>query len=703
LKKNIQLLFLTILFSNDPPIAKQIPHQIQIHNQTLIDNYYWMNQKGDDWVLNYLNEENQYRDKVLANTTQLHKELYNEMINRLPDYENSVPYIHNNYEYRKIFLKGNDYEIYQRRLVTKKNREWNDILDINELAREFEYADVGWIQPSPNNQYLAFGIDTQGNYRYFIKILNLVTGELLKENIPNTWGKCVWHPDNNRIFYSEKDYTNRNLCIKQHWIGFNNLDDEELIFEEIDTQYSVYLSQSKSGRYMFIGSESTNATDFSFIDLQDKNLKINNISNRKKYHLYYPIQYEKSFYILTNSKNHTENKIVSTLISNPGVQYWKNLFIPEEGHTFENFTIINDHIIIKARHNVNPYFQITNLKNDSTFTIKFKEKLFYLGFKDNYDKDAKHFRFEYSSPTTPQIIYDYDLENYELISKYKRQLNNNFSSNNYNIERHSVMDKSNSAQIPITLIYHKDFYPNTGDNPVLLYGYGAYGSITDSYFTNSYISLMDRGVVIAIAHIRGSADLGKQWYNDGKMLQKLNTFTDFIDCANYLLKNKITTSDRLFAQGISAGGLLMGVVANMAPQLFKGMLIEVPFLDVITTMSDANIPLTTQEYNEWGNPEIRNYFDYMIQYSPYENITEQDYPSMFITASYNDSQVGYWEPAKYVAKLRQFKTDDNLLILSTDMTGSHSGPSGRYSGYKLIALEYAFLLDQAGFTYQGSH
>ena len=448
MKKNIQLLFLTILFSNDPPIAKQIPHQIQIHNQTRIDNYYWMNQKGDDWVLNYLNEENQYRDKVLANTTQLHKELYNEMINRLPDYENSVPYIHNNYEYRKIFLKGNDYEIYQRRLVTKKNREWNDILDINELAREFEYADVGWIQPSPNNQYLAFGIDTQGNYRYFIKILNLVTGELLKENIPNTWGKCVWHPDNNRIFYSEKDYTNRNLCIKQHWIGFNNLDDEELIFEEIDTQYSVYLSQSKSGRYMFIGSESTNATDFSFIDLQDKNLKINNISNRKKYHLYYPIQYEKSFYILTNSKNHTENKIVSTLISNPGVQYWKNLFIPEEGHTFENFTIINDHIIIKARHNVNPYFQITNLKNDSTFTIKFKEKLFYLGFKDNYDKDAKHFRFEYSSPTTPQIIYDYDLENYELISKYKRQLNNNFSSNNYNIERHSVMDKSNSNSKP---------------------------------------------------------------------------------------------------------------------------------------------------------------------------------------------------------------------------------------------------------------
>ena len=702
MKKILLFLFLTKLICNDAPIAKKLPHQLQSHNNTRIDDYYWMNQKGDDWVLNYLNEENEYRDKTLSHTKELQQELYNEMTSRLPEAENSVPYIYNNYEYRKVYLKEKDYEIYQRRLSSKKNSEWITILDVNHLADKYDYADIGWIQPSPNNQYLAFGIDTQGNFRFFIKVINLITGELLNENIPNTWGKCIWHPDNNRIFYSEKDHTNRNLYIKQHWIGFNEPNTDELIFEEKDTQFSVYISQSKSGRFMFIGSESTSATEFSFIDLQDKKLKINKISPREEHHLYYPLQYEDSFFILTNSDHNIENKIITTEISQPEIQNWENSFIPKKGHTFENFTIIDNHIIIKARHNVNPYFQITNLENDSTFTLKFDEKLYYLGFKNNYDKDAKHFRFEYSSPTTPEIIYDYDLENYELTPRYTRELNNNFNSDNYNIERHTIWDKSNSVQIPLTLIYHKDFYLNNGQNPVLLYGYGAYGSITDSYFTNSYISLMYRGVIIALAHVRGSGDLGKQWYNDGKMFQKMNTFTDFIDCANFLIKNNITTTERLFAQGISAGGLLMGAVANMAPDLFKGMFIEVPFVDVITTMSDADIPLTTQEYDEWGNPEIRDYFDYMIKYSPYENISAMDYPAMFVTASYNDSQVGYWEPAKYVAKLREFKTDENPLILSTDMTGSHSGPSGRFSGYKLIALEYAFLLDQAGFTHQGN-
>ena len=698
MNKILLFLFLSILICNEAPIPKKIPHDITIHNKTRNDNYYWMNYKDDEWVLDYLNEENEYRDKILSHTSHLQTKLYNEMINRLPETENSVPYNYNGYEYRKIYLKNYDYEIYQRRNTTKDIQgNWQTILNVNELAENYDYADIGWIQPSPNNQFLAFGIDTQGNYRFFIKIINIITGELLKENIPNTWGKCVWHPDNKRIFYSEKDNTNRNLYIKQHWLGFNNPNDNQIIFEEKDTEYSVYLSQSKSGKYIFIGSESTIATEFSYIDLEDNKLKIHNIAPRQKKHLYYPIEYKDYFFILTNFNHNIENKIIRTNLKNPGISNWEDLIIPKKGHTFENFIIANNHIIVEARHNVNPYFQVTNLENDSTFTISFDDELYYLSFKDNIDKNAQHFRFEYSSPTIPEIIYDYSLDNYELTPKYSKKLKNNFNSNNYKMERHDVWDKLNQVKIPLTLVYHKDFYSNNGQNPVLLYGYGAYGSITDSYFTNSYISLMDRGVIIAIAHIRGSGDLGKQWYEDGKMFYKMNTFTDFIDCANYLLKNNITTSKRLFAQGISAGGLLMGGVANMAPELFKGMLIEVPFVDVMTTMSDPSIPLTTQEYNEWGNPRIRDYFDYMMQYSPYDNISKIDYPSIFVTASYNDSQVGYWEPAKYVAKLREFKTDNNPLILSTDMTGSHSGPSGRFSGYKLIALEYSFLLDQVGF------
>ena len=698
------LLFLFIIpsFCIEPPKAKKLPHQIQIHNKTWNDEYYWLNQKDDDWVLNYLNSENEYRDQALSHTTDLQEELYNEMTDRLPVEEFSVPYSDNGFEYRKIYLEKNDYEIYQRRQISKKNLPWETILDVNKLAEKYDYADIGWIQPSPNNQYLAFGIDTQGNYRFYIKIINLITGELLKENIPYSWGKCIWHPDSKRFYYSEKDHTNRNLYIKQHWLGFNDPEDNKIIFEEKDSLFSVYISQSKSDRYMFLGSESTNTTEFSYIDFQDNRLKINTISPRKKHHLYYPLQHENYFYILTNSNNHIENKIVKVPIENPQMDNWETKFTPKQNYTFENFTIIKNHIIIKQRNDVKPSYQIINLETDSSFTIKFDEELYYMGFKDNYNENAEFFRFEFSSPKTPEIIYDYHFENNELTVKYSKKLNHDFDSNNYTLTKLYVPDRKNETQIPLTLIYRTDFFQQNGQNPILLSGYGAYGSITDSYFINSHISLLDRGVVIAFAHIRGSGDLGKKWYEDGKMFHKMNTFTDFIDCAKFLIDNNYTSSNRLFAQGVSAGGLLMGAVSNLAPELFKGIIAEVPFVDVITTMSDASLPLTTQEYEEWGNPTIREYFDYMMKYSPYDNIEKKDYPAMFVTASYNDSQVGYWEPAKYVAKLREFKTDNNPLILSTDMTGSHSGPSGRFSGYKLIGLEWAFLLDQVGFIHQGN-
>ena len=704
LQKIILLIIsINLTLAIQPPIAKELPHQIEIHNKIRNDDFYWMNQKDDDWVLDYLHQENQYRDQILEHTKELQEELYNEMTDRLPVEEISVPYSDNGYEYRNLYLKNNDYEIYQRRLISKKNLLWETFLDVNKLAENYDYVDIGWIQPSPNNQYLAFGIDTKGNYRYFIKILNLITGELLSENISNTWGKCIWHPDNKRLFYSEKDNTNRNLYIKQHWLGFNSQQDEDLIFEEKDPMFSVYISQSKSKRYMFIGSESTNTTEFSFIDLYDKKQTIHIISPREKHHLYYPLQHRDSFYILTNDNHHIENKIIKVPIENTKKDNWKTIFTPKSKYTFENFTIVNNHLIILERHNVLPSFKIINLESDSTYSVKFDDKLYYIDFKDNFELNANHFRFEFSSPSTPKIIYDYQFSESELIIKYKKKLNDDFNSNNYIIEQKNVWDRDKKIKIPLSLVYHKDFFQQNSEQPLYLYGYGSYGSITDSYFINSHISLLDRGVIIAIAHVRGSGDLGRQWYEDGKMLQKMNTFTDFIDCAKFLIDNKFTTSERLFASGVSAGGLLMGAIVNMEPELFKGIIAEVPFVDVITTMSDASIPLTTQEYEEWGNPGIRDYFDYMMQYSPYDNIEAKDYPAMLVTASYNDSQVGYWEPAKWVAKLRGYKTDNHPLMLSTDMTGSHSGPSGRFSGYTLIALQFAFLLDQVGFIHQGNH
>lgn len=372
------IISLALTFSNEPPIAKKLPHQLKIHNQTRNDDYYWFNQKDDDWVLDYLHAENEYRDLVLEHTNELQEELLNEMTNRMPEEDISAPYEYNGYEYRKLYLKDNDYEIYQRRTISKKDNPWTTFLDVNELAEKFDYVDIGWIQPSPNNQFLAMGIDTQGNYRFFIKIFNLVTGEFFATNIPNTWGKCIWHPDNNRIFYSEKDHTNRNLYIKQHWMGFNNPEDDELIFEEKDSMFSVYLSQSKSKRYMLLGSESTSATEFSYIDLHDKNLKIETINPRKKHHLYYPLQYGDSFYILTNSDNNIENQIVKAPLNNPNKENWTTIYKPKKNHTFENFTIIKNHLIILERHNVLPSFKIINLETDSTHTISFDENLYYL-------------------------------------------------------------------------------------------------------------------------------------------------------------------------------------------------------------------------------------------------------------------------------------------------------------------------------------
>jgi oligopeptidase B len=690
------IIIIQLLQAINPPIAKKLPQNIKIHNQVRNDDYYWMNQKDDDWVLDYLKSENNYRDEILKHTNELQSILQNEMTSRISEEETSVSYIENGYNYRKVFLKDNDYEIYQRcRIGKEKNSVWETILDVNQLAIDYDYADIGWIQPSPNNQYLAFGLDSKGNYRFNIKIINLITGQILNENIPNTWGKCVWHPNNNRIYYSEKDNTNRNLFIKEHWIGFNKNEDK-IIFEEKDLKFSVYISMSSSNQFMFIGSESTNATEFSYIDIEDKKLKIQLLFPREENHLYYPMEYNGSFYLLTN-KDNIEFEIKKLSINSNRTLNLETILTPEKNQTFENFIILENHLVILERTGVKPSFLIHNLSSDSTFQLSFDEKLYYIDFKDNLDSHAYHFRFEYSSPVTPEIIYDYNLRTNALIPRHKRQIPGDFNSKNYTIEQKLVIDKTGNIEIPLTIIYHNDFYNQNGQNPFLLYGYGSYGSITDSYFVNSYISLLDRGVAIAIAHIRGSGDLGKQWYNEGKMLQKMNTFTDFIDCAKFLIDNEYTTSERLFASGMSAGGLLVGAVSNLAPELFKGIIAEVPFVDVLTTMSDASIPLTTQEYQEWGNPEVRQYFDYMKQYSPYDNIKEMNYPAMFVTASYNDSQVGYWEPAKWVAKLREYKTDNNPLLLSTDMTGSHSGPSGRFSGYQLIALEYAFLLDQVGF------
>lgn len=685
-----------------PPIAEKIPQELteNEHGNTRIDNYFWMRltdeqkvaeQKDERTlkVIEYLEKENEYTQTVLGHTKELQEKLYEEIVGRIKQKDESVPYKENGYFYYRRYEEGKEYPIHCRKKDNLDNTE-EIILDVNKLAEGKDYCKVRAISISPDNKLMAFGLDTVSRRQYDIYIKNLETGELLEDNIKNTLGSVVWANDNKTFFYVTKDETLRPNKIFKHKLGHSQ-EKDNLIYEEKDPTYISYVIKSKSNRFIEIVSLSTLSTEYRFLDANTPDAEFKVFEPRERGVEYSIYHFEDHFYIKTNL-NAKNFQIMKTPVAKTGKENWKTVIEHREDVYLNDVDIFKEYLVLSERKNGLIEIRVIKWDDNSEFYIDFGEETYSVYTTTNLDFDTEILRYFYNSLTTPASTYEINLASKEKALLKQTEVLGGYNPDEYMAERHYATGRD-GTKIPISLVYKKGLIRD-GENPLLLYAYGSYGSSTDPNFNSHRLSLLDRGFVFAIAHVRGGQELGRQWYEDGKLLKKKNTFYDFIDCGIYLIEEDFTNSDMIFAYGGSAGGLLVGTVINMAPDLFKGAIAAVPFVDVISTMLDESIPLTTGEFDEWGNPKEKEYYDYMLSYSPYDNIEAKDYPALLVTTGFHDSQVQYWEPAKWVAKLRDMKTDDNLLMLHTNMSFGHGGASGRFERYKEIALVYAFMLDQ---------
>ncbi len=675
----------------EAPVAKKIPKELTAHGDTRIDNYFWMNQRDNDEVIAHLNAENDYTDQVMKHTNRLQKKLYKEMVGRIKQDDETVPYKENGYFYYRRYEEGGEYPIYARKAGSLDNDE-EVMLNVNQMAEGHEFYQVRGLNISTNNNLLAFGVDTVSRRKYTLHVKDLTTGEILDDKIPNTTGSSVWANDNKTLFYTVKDSTLRPHKIFKHVLGTDPATDVE-VYHEFDNTFSTFVYKSKTDKYIIIGSYSTLSTEYRLLNADDPNGEFKVFNPREKDHEYQIAHFEDKFYIVTNWK--AKNFRLMETAENATSDYnWKEVIAHRDDVLLEDIDIFRDYLVVSERKEGLINLRIINQHDKSEYYMEFDEDAYLVYATDNYEFNTELLRFRYTSLTTPFTTYDYNMNTKERELLKQNEVLGKFDPNDYQSERiYATAD--DGTKIPISLVYKKGLKKD-GTNPLLLYGYGSYGSSLETYFGSHRLSLLDRGFVYAIAHIRGGQEMGRWWYEDGKLLKKKNTFTDFIDCAEFLIDERFTNSDKIFAVGGSAGGLLVGAVANMAPELFKGIVAAVPWVDVVTTMLDDTIPLTTSEYDEWGNPNEKKYYDYMLSYSPYDNVTAKNYPAMLVTTGLHDSQVQYFEPAKWVAKLRELKTDDNLLIFKINMDFGHGGASGRFERYKELALEYAFMFDQVG-------
>ncbi|WP_448520054.1 S9 family peptidase [Rhodoflexus sp.] len=677
-----------------PPVAAVIPKELTMHGDTRIDNYYWLNNREDSAVINYLKAENEYLEAVMAPTTALQEKLFNEMKSRIKEQDESVPYFLRGYHYITRYEQGGEYPIYTRKKETLEAAE-EIMLNVNEMAKGYAYYQVGGLKVSDDNRLLAYAVDTVSRRIYTLYFKDLQTGETLKDVIPNVTGNVAWAADNKTVFYSRQDLqTLRSHQIWKHVIGTDPKEDK-LVFEEKDETFSTGVYRSKSDKYIFVYSGSTLTTEVRFLDASQPGGNFTIFLPRERGHEYGIDHAGNKFYIRTNwqAENFRVMEVDEKAVGNK--QAWKEL-IPHRSDVFvESFDVFKDYLVIEERKEGLISLRIRPWADPSKeHYVDFGEPAYTAGMGTNPEFNTTILRYVYTSFTTPNATYDYD-----MVAKTKKLLKQQevlggFKSEDYQSERLYATARD-GVKVPISIVYKKGFKKD-GKAPLLLYAYGSYGYSMDVYFSSSRLSLLNRGFAFAIAHIRGGQEMGRQWYENGKLLKKKNTFNDFIDCAKYLVAEKYTSPEHLYANGGSAGGLLMGAVANMAPELFKGIVADVPFVDVVTTMLDDSIPLTTSEYDEWGNPNDKTYYDYMLSYSPYDNVAKKAYPNMLVTTGLHDSQVQYWEPAKWVAKLRAMKTDNNLLLLKTNMEAGHSGASGRFAPLKEVALQYAFYLHLEG-------
>lgn len=672
-----------------PPKAKKTDKILEIHGDRRVDSYFWMNERENPEVLKYLEEENAYCDFVMKDTQDLQNELFEEMKARYKKDDESLPYFFNEYWYFVKYQDNNEYPIFSRKHLTLENPE-EIILDVNILAEGKQFFEVGSVAVSPNNELATFSSDHVGRRIYNIQIKNVITGEILPDQIPNTTGKAVWANDNQHVFYIRKDKNLRAFQVYRHKIGTDSSEDV-LVFDEKNEAFDVNIFKTKSLEYIFIASSSTISDEHRFIPAADVFAEWKVVQQRADGLEYSVEHYEDEFYIITNADGATNFKLVKTKVGKCGIENWEDVIPHRENILLEGFEIFKNYLVLEERNQGLLQIRIIETHSGESYYIPFSDPTYtaYIGL--NLEFDTEKLRYGYTSMTRPSATLEFDMkEKTSKILKQQEVLGGKFFQENYISERIWAPARD-GKKIPVSLVYHKNTV-KSAETPLLLYGYGSYGHTVDASFSNVRLSLLDRGFIYAIAHIRGGEYLGRDWYEDGKMLHKKNTFFDFIDAAKYLFTENYTSPKHLYAMGGSAGGLLMGAVMNFEPELFNGIVAQVPFVDVVTTMLDDTIPLTTGEYDEWGNPNQKKYYDYMKSYSPYDNIEQKRYPNILITTGLHDSQVQYWEPAKWTAKLRDLKTDSNILIFKTDMSSGHGGASGRFESLKEEALEYAFLL-----------
>ncbi len=678
------------------PSAKKIEKKLEIHNDVRIDNYFWLNDRKNKEVIAYLNEENEYTNASLKHTEQFQKDLFEEMKGRIKEDDSSVPYKKNGYWYIIKYEKGKDYPIYLRK-KDNLNAAEEILFDCNEMAKDHAYFQLGGISISPDNKLASFSVDTVSRRQYTLYIKNLVTGSVFPDKIENTTGSSTWANDNETLFYTKKDeVTLRSETIFKHKLNTSSSDDK-MVFEEKDDTFNAFVYKTKSKKYIVIGSTSTLTSEYRILDANTPDADFKIFQPRERELEYSIAHYDDSFYIITNKDGATNFKLQKTSEKNTLKENWVDVIPYRESVLIEDIEIFKDYLVINEREGGLNKLRIMTWDGKEDYYFPFDNETYTTGIGNNPDFESNLLRYSYNSLTTPSSIIDYNFETKEKeVKKEQTVLGGQFNKENYESKRIWAVARD-GVKVPISLVYKKGTKLD-GSSPLLQYAYGSYGSTIDPYFSSVRLSLLDRGFIYAISHVRGSEYLGRQWYENGKLKTKKNTFTDFIDCSKHLINERYTSNEHLYAMGGSAGGLLMGAIVNMNPELYNGVIAAVPFVDVITTMLDDSIPLTTGEYDEWGNPNNEAYYNYMKSYSPYDNVIARKYPNMLVTTGLHDSQVQYFEPAKWVAKLRELKTDSNKLLFHINMEAGHGGASGRFESLKEVALEYAFLLDLEGIS-----
>ncbi|MFC1475697.1 S9 family peptidase [Candidatus Zixiibacteriota bacterium] len=674
-----------------PPVAARIAHVDTLHGDVRVDHYFWLREKTNPEVIAYLEAENEYTAAKMKHTEPLQQKLYDELLGRIKETDLSVPVREDDYYYYSRTEEGKQYKIYARKKGSLEAAE-DILLDVNQMAVGHKFFDIGADETSPDHQSLVYSVDTAGNELFTIHVKDLRTGELYPEEIPDTYYDVAWFNDNQTFFYCTLDEAKRPYRLYRHTLGDNPVNDQ-LIYQEDDEMFWMEVRRTKSKAYILLSLESETTSEVWYLSADTPGGKLKVVHPREQGLEYSVNHHGNRFQIVTND-NAQNFKLVDAPVTDPGKENWREVIAHRDSVKIDRIDVFKDYLVVYEREAGLRQLSIHNVHSGETHRVEFPEPVYTVYGGDNPDFNSRLLRFVYSSLVTPESVFDYDMQTRERELKKQDEVLGGYEPSAYQSER-VFATAADGTRVPISLVYRKGLVKN-GANYLMLRGYGSYGSSSEPKFSSYRLSLIDRGFIYAIAHIRGGGEMGRWWYEQGKLLQKKNTFTDFIACAEHLIAEKYTTKSRLAIYGGSAGGLLIGAVVSMRPDLFQAAVADVPFVDVVNTMADPSIPLTVIEYEEWGNPADREYYEYMLSYSPYDNVEVMAYPHLLITAGLNDPRVQYWEPAKWAAKLRSLKTDDNLLILKTNMGAGHMGASGRYDYLKEYAFEYAFILDRLG-------